>query len=158
MTVTFSNTVTDAANQRALYEQDYALWLDQAVDLLRSQNFAGIDIENLITELEGMGGSQKQAIESNLEVLLMHLLKYKYQPAKRSNSWRYTIIEHRLRLHKAFKHSPSLKRYFLQEFAECYLSARKLASAETGLAIATFPIESPFTPEQTLDEDFLPKD
>ena len=158
MTVTFSNTVTDTANHGALYEQDYALWLDQAVDLLRSQNFAGIDIENLVTELEGMGGSQKQAIESNLEVLLMHLLKYKYQPAKRSNSWRYTIIEHRLRLHKAFKHSPSLKRYFLQEFAECYLSARKLASAETGLAIATFPMESPFTPEQTLDEDFLPKD
>jgi hypothetical protein len=88
----------------------------------------------------------------------MHLLKYKYQPEKRSNSWRYTIIEHRLRLHKAFKHSPSLKRYFLQEFADCYLNARKLASAETGLAIATFPIESPFTAEQTLDEEFLPED
>ena len=88
----------------------------------------------------------------------MHLLKYKYQPEKRSNSWRYTITEHHLRLHKAFKHSPRLKRYFLQEFAECYLNARKLASAETGLAIATFPIESPFTPEQTLNEDFLPEE
>ena len=157
MTVTFSNPITDAANHAALYDQDYVLWLDQAVDLLRSQNFAEIDIENLIAELEGMGGSQKQAIESNLEVLLMHLLKYKYQPEKRSNSWRYTIIEHRLRLHKAFKHSPSLKRYFLQEFAECYLNAKKLASAETGLAISTFPIESPFTIEQTLNEDFLPE-
>ena len=126
-----------------MYEQDYVLWLDQAVDLLRSQNFAEIDIENLVVELEHMGGSQKQEIESNLEVLLMHLLKYKYQPEKRSNSWRYTIIEHRLKLHKAFKHSPSLKRYFSQEFAECYL--RKLASAETGLAIGIFPIESAFT-------------
>jgi hypothetical protein len=87
----------------------------------------------------------------------MHLLKYKYQPDKRSNSWRYTIIEHRLRLHKAFKHSPSLKRYFLQEFADCYQIARKLASAETGIAIATFPMESLFTAEQTLDEDFLPE-
>ena len=157
MTVTFSNPITDAANHAALYEQDYVLWLDQAVDLLRSQNFAEIDIENLIEELAEMGGSQKQAIESNLEVLLMHLLKYKYQPEKRSNSWRYTITEHHLRLHKAFKHSPRLKRYFLQEFAECYLNARNLASAETGLAIATFPMESPFTPEQTLDEDFLPE-
>jgi hypothetical protein len=157
MTVSFSNTV-HAAPHTALYEQDYLLWLEQAVDLLRSQNFAEIDIENLIAELESMGGSQKQALESNLEVLLMHLLKYKYQPQKRSNSWLYTIVEHRLRLHKAFKHSPSLKRYFLQEFAECYLNARKLASAETGLAIATFPMESPFTPEQTLDEDYLPED
>ena len=157
MTVALPNTF-QAATHHTLYEQDYALWLEQAVDLLRSQNFAEIDIENLIAELAGMGGSQKQAIESNLEVLLMHFLKYKYQPEQRSNSWRYTIIEHRLRLHKAFKHSPSLKRYFLQEFAECYLNARKLASAETGLAIATFPIESPFTPERTLDEDFLPED
>jgi hypothetical protein len=50
-----------------------------------------------------------------------------------------------------------LKRYFLQEFSDCYLNARKLASAETGLAIAIFPIDYPFTPEQTLDEDFLPE-
>ena len=156
MTVALPKTF-QADTQSTLYEQDYALWLEQAVNLLRSQNFAEMDLENLIVELEGMGGSQKQAIESNLEVLLMHLLKYKYQPEKRSNSWCYTIIEHRLRLTKAFKHSPSLKRYFLQEFADCYLNARKLASAETGLAIATFPIESPFTPEQTLDEDFLPE-
>ncbi|WP_225886775.1 DUF29 family protein [Pseudanabaena sp. ABRG5-3] len=54
-------------------------------------------------------------------------------------------------------HSPSLKRYFLQEFADCYLNARKLASNGTGSAIATFPIESPFNPEQTLDENFLPE-
>ena len=80
MTVTFSNPITDAANHAALYDQDYVLWLDQAVDLLRLQNFAEINIENLIEELAEMGGSQKQAIESNLEVLLMHLLKYKYQP------------------------------------------------------------------------------
>jgi hypothetical protein len=43
----------------------------------------------------------------------------------------------------------------VQVFDECYLAARKLASAESGLAIAIFSMESPFTPEQTLDEDFL---
>ncbi len=140
-----------------LYEQDYFLWLEQVVELLRSQNFAALDIDKLIEEVEDMGGSQKQAIESNLEVLLMHLLKYKYQPEKRSNSWRYTILEHRRRLHRAFKHSPSLKRYFLQELPDCYLGARKLASAETGILIKIFPVESPFTSEQILDEDFLPE-
>lgn len=66
---------------------------------MRSQNFAEIDLENLVAELEGMGGSQKQALESNLEVLLMYLLKYKYQSDKSFNGWRYTIIEYRLRLH-----------------------------------------------------------
>ena len=61
-----------------LYEQDYFLCLEQVVGLLRSQNFAALDIDKLIEEIEDMGGTQKQAIESNLEVLLMHLLKYKY--------------------------------------------------------------------------------
>jgi len=46
----------------------------------------------------------------------------------------------------------------LQEFAECYQITRKLASAKTGLAIATFPMGSPFNPEQVLDEDYLPED
>jgi hypothetical protein len=153
MTAILPKTVTHAE----LYDQDYFLWLEQLVQLLRSQNFAALDLENLIEEIAEMSGSQKQAIESNLEILLMHLLKYQYQPEKRSNSWRYTILEHRRRLHKAFKHSPSLKRHFMQELNECYLGARKLASAETGLAKEIFPVEMPFTVEQILDEDFLPE-
>ena len=88
----------------------------------------------------------------------MHLLKYKYQPEKRSNSWRYILLEHRRRLDEAFKTSPSLKRYFLQEFENCYLGARNLASAETGLAIATFPPETPFAIAQVLHKDYLPED
>ena len=43
MTVALPNTF-QAATHNTLYEQDYALWLEQAVDLLRSQNFAEIDI------------------------------------------------------------------------------------------------------------------
>jgi len=56
MTVALPNTF-QAATHHTLYEQDYALWLDQAVDLLRSQNFAEIDIENLIEELVRISGS-----------------------------------------------------------------------------------------------------
>lgn len=141
-----------------IYEQDFSLWLEQAVQLLREGNLEALDIENLVEEIESMGRSERQAVKSNLEIILMHLLKYKYQSEKRSNSWRYTLLEHRRRLAEAFKASPSLKRYFLQEFKDCYLGARKLASVETGIPIMTFPIDTPFTPEQTLDEDYLPED
>ncbi|MEE3716015.1 DUF29 domain-containing protein [Tumidithrix elongata RA019] len=140
-----------------LYEQDFSLWLEKAVQLLQEGNLAALDVENLIEEIESMGRSERQAVKSNLEIILMHLLKYKYQPEKRSNSWRYRLLEHRRRLDEAFKTSPSLKRYFLQEFDNCYLGARKLASAETGMAIAIFPLEHPFTVEQVLDEDYLPE-
>lgn len=140
----------------SLYEQDFYLWLQTNINLLKEGNFAEIDLENLLEELESMGRSDKNALKSNLRVLLMHLLKYKYQPEKQTNSWLYTIIEHRIRLEDAFKTSPSLYRFFEEIFSESYQNARKLAAGETGLSIEIFPPESPFTMEEVLNADFLP--
>jgi hypothetical protein len=145
------------ANPTTLYEQDFYLWLAETVQLLKTGKFEKLDVENLIEEIESMGRSEKQALRSNLEVILMHLLKYQYQPEKRSNSWRYTLLEHRRRLEDLFQVSPSLRRYFLETLAYCYQGARKLASVETEIVITTFPSECPFTAEQVLDEDFLPE-
>jgi hypothetical protein len=142
----------------ALYEQDFYLWIEKAAGLLREGNLDELDLENLIEEIECMGRSEKRSISSNLEVILMHLLKYKYQPDKRSNSWRFTIIEHRRRILKELRESPSLKKYFLDIFADEYDGSRKLAAAETGLNTEHFPIHAPFTPDQVLDEDFLPEE
>jgi Domain of unknown function DUF29 len=142
----------------SLYEQDFYLWLQTNINLLKEGKFAEIDLENLLEELESMGRSDKNALKSNLRVLLMHLLKYKYQPEKRTNSWHYTIIEHRIRLGDTFKTSPSLYRFFEDIFNESYQNARKLAAGETGLSIAIFPPESPFTGEEVLNPDFLPSD
>jgi hypothetical protein len=41
-------------------------------------------------------------------------------------------------------------------FEECYVEAKAQASDETGLAVDIFPEQSPFSPEQTLDSDYLP--
>lgn len=140
-----------------LYEQDFYLWLEQTVKLLKENNFSALDRDNLIEELESLGRSEKRAIESNLRVLLMHLLKYQYQSSHRSNSWLATIQEHRIRINKELKVSPSLKRYFEQVFQETYQDSRKLASLETGLPLENFPVNCPFTPEQGLNQDFLPE-
>ncbi len=139
-----------------LYDRDFQEWIEVTANLLRSQKFSELDLENLIEEIECMGKSEKNALDSNLRILLRHLLKYKYQPHKISNSWKYTIREHRLQIIKSLKSSPSLKVYFLEVFTECYENARELAADETGLPILTFPESSPFTPEQTIDVNFLP--
>ena len=146
-----------SATSTQLYDRDFYLWLQETAQLLRNGEFDKLDIENLVEEIESMGRSDKRSIESNLEVVLMHLLKYKYQQERRSNSWRLTIFEHRDRLRKAFRESPSLRPYLATEFEDCYRSARKKASIETGLSIATFPQDSPFTAEQALAEDYLPE-
>jgi hypothetical protein len=139
-----------------LYEQDYYLWLETTAKLLREGQLSALDTVNLLEEIEDMGRSEKRAVYSNLKILLMHLLKYRYQPKKRSNSWRATIVEHQQRLKKAFKESPSLQPYFTEIFNDCYQDARELAAAETGLAIQEFPVTIPFNPEEILNSDYLP--
>ena len=142
----------------SLYEQDFYLWLQTNIKLLKQGKFAEIDLENLLEELESMGRSEKNALKSNLRVLLMHLLKYKYQSDRRTNSWIYTIREHRKRIRDTFKTSPSLYCFFEDIFNESYQDARELAADETGLSIQIFPPESPFTREEVLNPDFLPAD
>ena len=149
---------TIKSNLTKLYQRDYQEWLDETTKLLRDRSFDFLDLENLIEEIEDMGKSQKDAVESNLIILLMHLLKYKYQPEKRidSNSWRYSIVEHRRRLLRAFKKSPSLRRYFDEVFDECYHDARQDTKTETQLPLNTFPELCPFSKEEILNPNFLP--
>lgn len=142
----------------SLYDRDFYLWLQTTINILKEGKFAEVDLENLLEELESMGRSDKNALKSNLKVLLMHLLKYKYQPEKRTNSWRYIILEHRQRLRDTFKTSPSLYRFFEDIFNESYQDARELGADETGLSINLFPTESPFTVEEVLNPDFLPSE
>ncbi len=144
------------ASQKSIYETDFVGWVETTVEQLRTQDYANVDWENLIEEIEDMGKSEKRAIYSNLKILLLHLLKYRYQPEKRSNSWLASMVEHRQRIKKAFKESPSLQPYFTEIFNECYQDARELAAAETGMAIDEFPAETPFTHEEVLNSDYLP--
>ena len=140
-----------------LYEQDYYQWLTTTAQKLRQGKLAEVDLVNLIEEIDDMGRSEKKAIRSNLRILLMYLLKYKYQLEKQTNSWLFTIVEHRKRLQESFKDSPSLKPYFSQVFDKCYQDAIDLATAETGLNRETFPNHSPFTPTESLSSEYLPK-
>lgn len=140
-----------------IYDQDFYLWLETTAKLLQEGKVSELDLPNLIEEILDMGKSQKHSLKSNLRVILMHLLKYKYQPEKRTNSWRLTIFEHRKRLEDTFEDSPSLKRYFLEVFNNCYQDARQEAAIETGLPLLTFPPESPFSFSETFDLDYLPE-
>ena len=145
------------AAENSLYEQDFCLWLKSTAQLLKNSNFQALDLPNLIEEIEAMGRSEERAIYSNLKVLLQHLLKYRYQPERRSKSWKATIREHLQRIKRLFKDSPTLKNYFREILTESYQHARKIAADETGLAVDAFPIKLPFTVEEILDAEYLPE-
>ncbi|MCL1472330.1 DUF29 domain-containing protein [Argonema antarcticum] len=145
------------ANSKSLYDTDYLKWIKTTLEKLRVHDYSNIDWENLIEEIEDMGRSERRSLESNLIIILMHLLKWQYQPELRSGSWKGSIVEHRRRIREALKDSPSFKPYFEEVFAECYSDAVEQASAETGLSEETFPQLCPYTSAEVLDSQFLPE-
>lgn len=140
----------------ALYETDFNLWIEETAKTLKAGNFQALDLENLIEEIESMGRNNRREVRSRLIVLMFHLLKWKYQPEKQSNSWQYTIYEQRLQLRLIMEDSPSLKPFAQDILVKCYQEARKEAVKETKLPLSVFPPECPFTQEQILDHDYLP--
>ncbi len=145
-----------------LYDQDYCLWLETTAKLLRDaysersyRQLEYLDFEHLIEEIEDMEKDKRREIKNRLIVLLMHLLKYQYQPKKCSSSWVWTIWEQFYQIESLLADSPSLKPYYLEIFSDCYLKAVRAASTETKLPINSFPTESPFLPENLTDPDFI---
>ena len=89
------------------YDTDFAAWAAEQAGLLRAGLVNSIDFRNLAEEIEDMGKSEQRALESRLQVLICHLLKWKFQPEQRGNSWRATIKEQRLKIKRLFSESPS---------------------------------------------------
>jgi len=140
-----------------LYETDFYAWLQDQASILRVGNFSGLDVVNLIEEIESMGKSHKRALESRLEILLMHLLKWQFQPRMKTPSWRTTIEVQRNDLGKLLRDNPSLKSRVPDAFEDAYRFAIRLATNETGLDKSTFPPQCPWTFEQATDPDFWPE-
>lgn len=133
------NTKTDK-----LYDRDFSQWAEMTAQLLEEKRFDDIDLENLVEEVRALSRSDKREIRSRLIKLLSHLLKYNYQPQKRTDSWLSTISEQRRQILLIFEDSPSLRNYYDEFFNACYEKARIEAAQETKLAINTFPLVCPF--------------
>jgi len=138
------------------YEQDRHAWATHTATLLRQGRMKEVDLTHLTEELDSMGASERRELYSRLKVLLVHLLKWRYQPERQSDSWGYTIDEQRDQLIYLLRQSPSLKPTVPAVLEEAYPTARRFAARETRLPPATFPERSPFTVDQILDPDYWP--
>ena len=146
--------LTPPAGKR--YEEDFVEWAEESARLLRSGRFGEIDVEHLVEEVEAMANRDRREVKSRLRVLLLHLLKWRWQPEKQSRSWRLTILHQRGELEDVLEQSPSLRRTVPEATARAYRSAVERARIQTGLPEDSFPAECPFSAEQILDPDFLP--
>jgi hypothetical protein len=143
-----------------LYDQDYYLWIETTIEKIKQGSFSTVDWEKVLEELEGMGRSEKRAVESFLTRILEHLLKLHYWESERdynANHWQAEITTFRFQLSKYLSDSPSLKRYLEQIFGECYGAALRSVSRAMGVKLGSLPEEAIATLEQALDDDWFPK-
>lgn len=140
-----------------LYEQDFYAWANQQASLLRAGRLTDADIANIAEEIESMGRSEKRELVNRLAVLLLHLLKWQFQPGLRGNSRRLSVEEQRYRLENHLRDNPSLKAMLDTATDEAYRLALIEAERETGLARRTFPAVCPYGFEQAMRADFWPE-
>ncbi|HEY9608608.1 MAG TPA: DUF29 domain-containing protein [Allocoleopsis sp.] len=79
-----------------LYETDFYAWTQGQAELLRNHHWSKLDLPNLIEEIESLGKQQRAELRNPLSILMGHLLKWEYQPTKRSRSWLNTIRVQRM--------------------------------------------------------------
>ncbi len=140
----------------SLYDLDFYAWANQQAALLRAGRLTEADIENIAEEIESMGRSEERELVVRLTILL-HLLKWRFQPGLHSNSWRLTIEEQRYRLEDHLRDNPSLKAQLGQAMRDAYRLALVEAERQTGLARKTFPTECPYTYDEAMSPDFWPE-
>ena len=129
----------------SLYETDFYAWTQAQAALLRNQQWKQLDLQNLIEEIESLGRQQRQELRSSLSVLIGHLLKWEYQPQRRSRSWLATIRIQRLDISELLEEKPSLKPYLEEALQKAYLKGVELAVGETDLPDSTFPAECSYS-------------
>ena len=146
------------SRKATLYDTDFYAWTQEQATLLRLGAVQDLDLTNLAEEVNDLGVSQYHAVSSDLYQVLLHLLKWQYQPRQRreSHSWRDSIVEHRDRIERICTRMPSLRRQLPAMLTEEYPRARRRARYQTGLPLTTFPASCPWKLEEVLDTDFWP--
>jgi len=138
------------------YESDFYGWTLEQAGLLQTGNLDQLDTRNLLEEIRSMGNSERHELESRLEVLFMHLLKWQYQPAYRGRSWQLTIAEQRRKIVRRLARNPSLKSELADLTADVWGDALLSAARETGAEASDFPQKLPWGWEQLMDNAFFP--
>jgi hypothetical protein len=139
------------------YDADFFRWTQSTAEMIRQGRLAEVDLEHVAEEIEDMGKRDRREVRSRLIVLVMHLLKWEFQPELRTASWRSTIGEQRMQIELIILDSPSLHRLPSDELAATYTHAVERAIAQTGLDGDRFPQSCPYTAEQILDGGFFPE-
>jgi hypothetical protein len=138
------------------YEQDVVAWANEQAALLRAGRLSAIDVEHIAEEIEDVGKSEQRELASRMAVLLAHLLKWQFQPARRGASWEATIKAQRLDVAYLLDEAPSLKPKLTDPAWMKVVWAKAVASATSETGLSQFPDICQWSMEQVLTQEFYP--
>ena len=139
-----------------LYNRDLHAWTVEQAALLRAGRLSEVDAQHIAQEIEALGRTEKREMVSRLAVLLLHLLKWAYQPERQGKSWRLTVEEQRRQLARHMRDNPSLRAWQDEAMADAYGDAVLRAERETDLPRDVFPWSCPYSFDQVMDDGFWP--
>jgi uncharacterized protein with von Willebrand factor type A (vWA) domain len=144
--------IEQSQSLRALYHDDETAWLGTMAQLAAERRVDELDLENLSAYLSDMAGRDRREVLSRLTEPMAHLLKWTYQPERRSRSWQLSILKQRRALNDLLR-SDTLRNYAEECHEEAYRRAVKQAIVETGQDKATYPADCPFTLDEILADE-----
>ncbi len=142
---------------KTLYEIDPDQWLEETIQLLKENRFHELDLENLIEELEDLGRSEKNAVESLLEQIIRHLLLLQYWSQEyqyNQSHWKAEITGFRTQLKR--KLTTNLRNHLLKELPSLYKDALAYVSQKTNFDVQ-FPPDSPYSLAELLNINYFPE-
>lgn len=96
---------------------------------------ASVGLEELI---EAVGRSERRALRSQLIRLMVHVLKWRDQPPRRSGGWAVSILQAREEIAAIQEEVPSLSRAAIEGMWDyCNKAAVRQAEAEMGQSVAS---------------------
>ena len=141
---------------RAEYEHDLYSWSNEQARLVREGRWREVDRVNLAEEIESLGRTEFNRLESTLRVLLLHMLKWDHQPRKRTRSWLLSVEAQRLEAQDVMADNPGLKPRIGEALTRAYRKARIEAAKETGLDLKKFPSECCYSFNEAMERALKP--
>ena len=134
--------------------KDYYKWACEQAALIRAGRFDQIDALNVADEIEDVGKSELGALASNIEIIIVHILKWNYQPSRRSRSWSNSIAEHRRRVIRVLRENPGFQTKRDEVISGAHEFARFVAARQTRLVLSRFPETCPSSWSDIMDRPF----
>jgi len=141
------------------YDTDVIAWANEQAAFIRAGRFDLLDLEHIADEIEDVGKSERRELRNRMAILLVHLLKWKFQPERRGHSWQRTIKTQRKELAECIADTPSLKVEVANStwWEKVWADTLIMVTKETGLDFEIFPDECPWQYQQIVDVSFWPE-